>query len=752
MLELKNIKKSYKTNKLVQRTLKGINLKFYKNEFVAILGPSGSGKTTLLNIIGGLDRYDEGNLIINQKNTKEFKENDWDAYRNNCVGFIFQNYNLLNHISILANVEIGMTLSGLNAKQRRKKAIEALTKVGLQKHLHKKPNQLSGGQMQRVAIARAISNNPDIILADEPTGALDSKTSVQIMNLIKKISKNKLVIMVTHNSTLANDYANRIISMKDGKIINDTNDLKEETDNQKVIKLKKTSMKFFTALHLSFNNLKTKKGRTILTSFASSIGIIGIALILSLSNGFNKQISLYEKTTLSTLPIVISSNIQSNIIPTISDETSLEYPNFDYVIPSANENNDLQNNSINNNQVNYLKKINKNYISEISYTYQMNLNFLQKINGKVNISTLNYPETINSDFINKRYDVLAGKIPTSRDEVVLEVDSKNQVSKDYLEILGFKTSNNINFNDILNRKINLVLNQNYYQKISNYFVTNQNLDSLYENQNNIILNVVGIIRLKKDYPNVSNSKIYFSQKLFDYLLDLNKNSNIVKEQEKVDYNVISGEKYDLTTIEGQRLKENVLSFLGANLIPLTIQIYPQNFESKEFIIDYLDKYNNGKTKENMILYTDEARMMSTLSNNIIDSISIVLIAFSSISLIVSCIMISIIMYISVLERTKEIGILRSLGASKKDITRVFNAETFIIGITSGVIGIFLARLFIFPTNFILYSITKLENIAILNPFHSLLLILISVILTIISGFIPAKIASKKNLVEALRTE
>ena len=591
MLELKNIKKSYKTNKLVQRTLKGINLKFYKNEFVAILGPSGSGKTTLLNIIGGLDRYDEGNLIINQKNTKEFKENDWDAYRNNCVGFIFQNYNLLNHISILANVEIGMTLSGLNAKQRRKKAIEALTKVGLQKHLHKKPNQLSGGQMQRVAIARAISNNPDIILADEPTGALDSKTSVQIMNLIKKISKNKLVIMVTHNSTLANDYANRIISMKDGKIINDTNDLKEETDNQKVIKLKKTSMKFFTALHLSFNNLKTKKGRTILTSFASSIGIIGIALILSLSNGFNKQISLYEKTTLSTLPIVISSNIQSNIIPTISDETSLEYPNFDYVIPSANENNDLQNNSINNNQVNYLKKINKNYISEISYTYQMNLNFLQKINGKVNISTLNYPETINSDFINKRYDVLAGKIPTSRDEVVLEVDSKNQVSKDYLEILGFKTSNNINFNDILNRKINLVLNQNYYQKISNYFVTNQNLDSLYENQNNIILNVVGIIRLKKDYPNVSNSKIYFSQKLFDYLLDLNKNSNIVKEQEKVDYNVISGEKYDLTTIEGQRLKENVLSFLGANLIPLTIQIYPQNFESKEFIIDYLDKYN-----------------------------------------------------------------------------------------------------------------------------------------------------------------
>ena len=699
MLELKNIKKGYKTGNVMHNVLKGINLKFHKNEFVAILGPSGSGKTTLLNIIGGIDRYDEGNLIINQKSTKNFKEQDWDAYRNNCIGFIFQNYNLINHLDILANVEMTLTLSGL--KKRRKKAMELLNKVGLKKQIHQKPNQLSGGQMQRVAIARAIANNPDIILADEPTGALDSKTSIQIMDLIKKIAKDKLVIMVTHNPNLANQYANRIIEMKDGKIISDSNPSKEKENNQNIFQISKTSMKFWTALHLSFNNLKTKKGRTFLTSFASSIGIIGIALILSLSNGFDKQLAFFEQTTLSTLPIIISPNLQEDLISKISDETTSLYPDIDYIIPIKNDNN--THNQITKDYLTYLQKINKKYLAGINYTYQMGINVLQKTNGKVNTSIINYPQTIDDNLLKKRYDILAGKIPNAIDEVVLEVDTKNQINEDYLAILGYNSNKNLNFKDVLNRQITIALNEDYYQKENNYFIPNPNLTSLFENKNNITLKVVGIIRLKKEYPENSSSKIYYSNKLINYLSNTNQNSKIVKAQEKADYNVITGEKFDLSTIEGQKVKENILTFLGDDLIPYEIQLYPQNYESKEQIIKFLDKYNEGKGDEQKIFYTDEAKMMSSLSNNIIDAITIILIAFSSISLIVSCIMISIIMYISVLERSKEIGILRSLGASKKDITRVFNAESFIIGITSGLIGIFITWLLLFPINYILYS-------------------------------------------------
>ncbi len=748
MLELKNIKKGYKTGNVMHNVLKGINLKFHKNEFVAILGPSGSGKTTLLNIIGGIDRYDEGNLIINQKSTKNFKEQDWDAYRNNCIGFIFQNYNLINHLDILANVEMTLTLSGL--KKRRKKAIELLNKVGLKKQIHQKPNQLSGGQMQRVAIARAIANNPDIILADEPTGALDSKTSIQIMDLIKKIAKDKLVIMVTHNPNLANQYANRIIEMKDGKIISDSNPSKEKENNQNIFQIPKTSMKFWTALHLSFNNLKTKKGRTFLTSFASSIGIIGIALILSLSNGFDKQLSFFEQTTLSTLPIIISPNLQEDLIPKISDETTSLYPDIDYIIPIKNDNN--THNQITKDYLTYLQKINKKYLAGINYTYQMGINVLQKTNGKVNTSIINYPQTIDDNLLKKRYDILAGKIPNAIDEVVLEVDTKNQINEDYLAILGYNSNKNLNFKDILNRQITIALNEDYYQKENNYFIPNPNLTSLFENKNNITLKVVGIIRLKKEYPENSSSKIYYSNELINYLSNTNQNSKIVKAQEKADYNIITGEKFDLPTLDGQKVKENILTFLGDDLIPYEIQLYPQNYESKEQIIKFLDKYNEGKGDEQKIFYTDEAKMMSSLSNNIIDAITIILIAFSSISLIVSCIMISIIMYISVLERSKEIGILRSLGASKKDITRVFNAESFIIGITSGLIGIFITWLLLFPINYILYSLTELENIAVLNPIHSLILISISTIITLIGGFIPSKIASQKDPVKALKTE
>ncbi len=769
MLELKTIKKSYTTGTFTQHALKGVNLQFRKNEFVAILGPSGSGKTTLLNIIGGLDRYDEGDLVINNRSTKSFKDKDWDSYRNNCIGFIFQSYNLISHIDILSNVEMGMTLSGVNSKKRRKKALEVLNKVGLKDHAHKKPNQLSGGQMQRVAIARALANDPDIILADEPTGALDSKTSVQIMELIKEIAKDKLVIMVTHNPELAHEYATRVIEMKDGELMSDSDPVKEKEQNKQEYNIKKTSMNFKTALHLSLNNIRTKKGRTILTAFASSIGIIGISLILSLSNGFDKQIDSFEKNTLSALPIVISKqsmNLDEETMEKMqNDMTSSEetYSDKKYVIPSVTDVEQYTHiNQITNDYVDYIEKISSDDVSGINYVYGTGLNLLQKVDGKVkqiNTRELNFymfPHTLSENtpsVIKERFDILAGKEPEAKEEIVIEIDSKNRMSKDLLEALGFTTDDNISFEDILNSSIKLVYNDDYYQKTGNYFIPNNDLEKVYENKNNTTLKVVGIIRLKKDYPSMaSNPGIYYNNDLLNHIMEKNSTSKVVEAQKKASYSVISGENFDLNTKEGKEQKENMLAYLGDKSIPYVIQVYPRDFDSKTNILTYLDQYNEGKKEEEKIAYIDQADLMSSLSSNIMDAITIVLIAFSSISLIVSSIMIGIIMYISVLERTKEIGILRSLGARKKDIARVFNSETFIIGVSSGLIGILVAWLLLFPVNSLLKELTTLDNVAILNPVHALILITISVILTLIGGWIPAKLASKKDPVEALRTE
>jgi len=769
MLELKNIKKSYTTGTFTQHALKGINLQFRQNEFVAILGPSGSGKTTLLNIIGGLDRYDHGDLIINDRSTKEFKDSDWDAYRNNCIGFIFQSYNLINHIDILANIEMGMTLSGVGSKERRQKALEVLKKVGLKDHAHKKPNQLSGGQMQRVAIARALANDPDIILADEPTGALDSKTSVQIMELIKEIAKDKLVIMVTHNPDLAHEYATRVIEMKDGEMIQDSDPVNHQKESNNEYHIRKTSMNFKTALHLSLNNIRTKKGRTILTAFASSIGIIGIALILSLSNGFDQQIDLFEKNTLSALPIVISKqsmNLDEETMAKMQDEaTNSEesYPNIDYVIPYSIEEEDYTHiNKIQKDYVDYIENLSSEYASGINYMYATGLNLLQKVNDKVkqiNTSELNIymmPHTLDQNspsVIQERFDLLAGKEPENKNELVVEVDSKNRISKELLEVLGFSTDETISFDKILNSSVKLVYNDDYYQSMGNYFLPNTDLEKLYNNKNNETLKVVGIIRLKEEYPNVASSPgIYYTNDLLKEIISINSKSKVVEAQTKSSYNVLSGEKFELTTDEGKEVKENILAYLGSESIPYVIQVYPRDFESKEHIIEYLDAYNEGKKEEDKIAYIDQASLMSSLSSNIMDAITIVLVAFSSISLIVSSVMIGIIMYISVLERTKEIGILRSLGARKKDIARVFNSETFIIGVTSGLIGIFVAWLLLFPTNQLLKNLTSLDNVAVMNPIHALILITVSVILTLIGGWIPAKLASKKDPVEALRTE
>ena len=769
MLELKKINKSYQTGDFVQQALKNVSIEFKKNEFVAILGPSGSGKTTLLNIIGGLDRYDTGDLIINQKSTKDFKDRDWDAYRNNCIGFVFQSYNLIGHIDILQNVEMGMTLSGVSSKERKKRAIEVLTRVGLKDHLHKKPNQLSGGQMQRVAIARALANDPDIILADEPTGALDSKTSVQIMNLIQEIAKDKLVIMVTHNPELAHEYASRVIEMKDGEVVSDSRkgtSKKEETDPYTI---RKTSMSFLTALHLSLNNIRTKKGRTLLTAFASSIGIIGIALILSLSNGFDRQIGIFEQNTLSSLPIVVSRqsvDLTEETMNQLQDDMSsseADYPDIDYAIPTETMIDEYTHeNKITEEYVDYVEKLNPDSVAGISYTYALGLNLLQKVDDKVvllnsqDLGIQSMPHTLSDDaagYMDLHYDVLAGKFAEEKDEIVLVVDSKNQVSKDILEALGITSEDNISFDTILNSTIKLAYNDDYYVNYGNYYIPSNDLKSVYNSENNLTLKVVGIIRLKSDFPSyVASFGIMYTNDLLEDVILHNSTSKAVEAQKKANYNVLSGEMIDTSTVEGEETKDNLLAYLGDHSTPFAIFIYPNDFETKDEVTAYLDQYNDGLEEEDRIVYIDQANLMSSLSSSIMDAITIVLIAFSSISLIVSSIMIGIIMYISVLERTKEIGILRSLGARKKDISRVFNAETFIIGITSGLIGIFIAWLLLFPTNSILYNLTDLENVAVMNPLHAFILITVSVILTLIGGFIPAKLASKKDPVIALRTE
>ena len=776
MLELKNIKKSYKTGSFVQKALDDVSLQFRRNEFVSILGPSGSGKTTLLNIIGGLDHYDSGDLIINNKSTKNYKENDWNAYRNNCIGFIFQNYNLITHITILENVEMGMTLSGVSPKEKRRRAEEALEKVGLIEHAHKKPNQLSGGQMQRVAIARALANNPDIILADEPTGALDTKTSKQIMDLIKEISKDKLVIMVTHNKELAEKYSTRIVELKDGQLLKDSNPVKNEEKVNKEFIIKKTAMSFWTALKLSFNNIKTKKGRTALTAFASSIGIIGIALILALSNGFQTKIDEYEQDTLSQMPITINTqamNMNEETMQEIAknNEKHKEYTNKKIVYPKENElETMLHINKIDKQYIDYIESIDKDKLSAISYEYGTTLNVVTKksddtyamvptaTNYSMSTTSMTgimgwtlYPESIKGkSSLEKDYNVLAGSINQEKPGIVLAVNSRNELDKSTLEQLGIDTSKKISFDDILDKELKVIPNDIYYNEVNNYFIPSTDYKSMYENNESITIKIQAIIRGKEDKKQLTQSGIYYNKALVDEIITNNKNSKIVNKQKEVTYNVLTGQPFDKTA--STITKDNVLGILGAEVTPSIIYLYPQDFETKDYIVDYLDAYNKGKKDSDKVLYTDYAAMISSLSGSIMDAVTYVLIAFSSISLVVSCIMIAIITYISVLERTKEIGILRALGARKKDIKRVFNAETFLIGVFSGLLGIIIAELLTFPANEIIEKLSDLPNVAQLNPIHAIILVIISVTLTVIGGLIPASIASKKDPVEALRTE
>ncbi len=773
MLEIKHIKKSYKTGDFVQKALNDVSIQFRQNEFVAILGPSGSGKTTLLNVLGGLDHYDSGDLIINGKSTKNFKAADWDAYRNNSVGFIFQSYNLIGHISIQDNVEMALALSNVKKKERRKRAREALKSVGLLEHAHKRPNQLSGGQMQRVAIARSLVNNPDIILADEPTGALDSNTSKQIMDLIQKIASDKLVIMVTHNQDLAYQYATRVIEVKDGKVVSDSNPLTKEEQEEEQYKLKKTKMSFMEALYLSFNNIMTKKGRTLITAFASSIGIIGIALILSLSNGFDLQIDKFERGILSAMPIMISKqsmDLDEESLAQLTGEEQEKYPDKQTVIPKDNALESLvHQNKINDDYIDYIENIPSDLVYGVSYTKMTALNVLTEHDGKVSVADTQdisfsaLPKSLDENTPNAAmeayYDILAGTLPQKKEDIVLIVDASNRVNTEILQLLGFDTMDEIPFDEIIGKTIKVALNDDFYVKMGDYFVRNQDLQSVYDNS--ITLTVSGILRMKEDFPSyVSSASLCYTNELLDEVTAANNESEIVKAQQASDVNVLTGMPFSDSTSNpsssssaGMTMtKDTVLGYLGADQTPYMIYLFPKDFESKDELLEYLDAYNDDKEDDDKVIYMDQAELISSMSSSIMSAVTIVLIAFSSISLIVSSIMIGIITYISVLERTKEIGILRALGARKKDISRVFNAETFIIGITSGLIGIGIALILTIPTNQIIYNLTELENVAILNPLHALILILVSMTLTMIGGFIPARIAAKKDPVEALRTE
>lgn len=778
MLQLKEIKKYYKVGETTTKALDGVSVAFRKKEFVAILGPSGSGKTTMLNVIGGLDNYDSGDMVINGKSTKDFKDSDWDAYRNNSIGFVFQSYNLIGHLGIIENVELGMTLSGVSKDEKRKKAEESLRRVGLTDHMHKKPNQLSGGQMQRVAIARALANDPDILLCDEPTGALDTETSVQIMKLIEELSNEKLVIMVTHNPELAHEYADRIIEFSDGKIVSDSNPhIERPKDDQ--FNLRRTKMSFWTALKLSFNNIRTKKGRTFLTSFASSIGIIGIAIVLALSTGFQKQIDQTQSETMARFPITISKVTTSP--PSESDGLSsntAEYPDTKTVTAKISDEDRAQHtNNIDQEYVDYVTSIDPDLSNNIGFTRTTGINLLRDVDGKVqpvsfsnqnpDTESLSFSSAMSSmtgvgvssfptqlddqkdNFLESNYSLLSGSYPTSANDVVLIVDGNNNTNINALKNLGFdvKDGETLDFDKIVGTTFKLVNNDTYYTKLpTGNFIPNTDYQAMYEDASREV-KISGILRVKSSSTmNLLSPGIAYSDQLTTEIVNENKNSEIVQAQKDSDMNVLTTEKVD------DSAKQTLISYLGGDSLPSSIIIYPNNFGDKEEILNYLDEFNKGKSDEDKIIYSDLAGTMTELTGGLMDAITYVLIAFAGISLVTSMIMISIITYTSVIERTKEIGVLKALGARKKDITRVFDAETCILGISSGLLGVLIAWLATFPINSLLYNMTDLENVAQLNPVHALILIVVSTILTMLGGHIPARMAAKKDAAIALRAE
>lgn len=773
MLELKNLSKDYYVGETTIKALKNINLKFRKNEFVSILGPSGCGKTTMLNIIGGLDQYTDGDLLIDGKSTKQYKDSDWDAYRNTTIGFVFQNYNLISHLSVLENVEMALSLSGVSAKERKERSLEVLNKVGLEGQSNKKPNQLSGGQMQRVAIARALVNNPKILLADEPTGALDTKTSNQIMKLIKEISNDRLVIMVTHNSKIAEEYSDRIINLLDGEILSDSNPANGDVKLGGNLENKKTSMNFLTAIKSSFKNLLTKKGRTITTSIAGSIGILSIALVLAFSNGMTNYVSDLESDSLAGFPITISETVATDTFDNDDRDTILstgetedtEFPDGDIIYPyDSSESIVLHTNVFSDEVIDYIEEIDESLYNSISYTRAISLQLLtQNENGiydKVEVdnssessifgSTSAYEELPESQkFVESQYDLLEGNYPTDFDELVLVVDSSNQLDVDILDALGFDIEDEYSFTDFIGKEYKIAPNDVYYTQIESTFVANTNYQEMYNNEDSIPLEITGILRVNEDASSeVLSSGIGYTTMLTDYMLEDSMDSEIVKAQmENPETNVLTNTEFnDYVTYE------DVMKIIGGDSTPTGIQIYPVDFESKDAIKEYLDDYNVGLAEEDQIVYTDLAEVISTTISSLVSTITIILTAFAAISLVVSSIMIGIITYVSVIERTKEIGIMRSLGARKKDISRIFNAEALLTGLTSGIFGIVIYGILSVPLNIVLTSLIGVSGFAQLGVGYGLGLIVLSTLLTFIAGLIPSKIAANKDPVIALRTE
>lgn len=841
MLQLQHISKVYHTGDQEFHALKDISIRFRENEFVSILGQSGSGKTTLLNIIGGLDQYTSGDLLIQGKSTKQFKDRDWDSYRNHTIGFIFQSYNLIGHQTALSNVEIAMTLSGVSKAERKKRAIEVLERVGLKDHLYKKPSQMSGGQMQRIAIARALVNDPKVVLADEPTGALDSETSVQIMDLLKDIAKERLVIMVTHNPELAQKYSTRIVQVLDGNILSDSNPCEPTEETKQVdIQFTKTKMSFITALVLSFNNLLTKKGRTLLTAFAGSIGIIGIALILALSNGVSDYVKKVQEDTLVSLPLTISEQNQSNLLATSPDLSEKPYK----------DNHELGINTV---LTNLLKKqIGKNdlasfktYLEEhaskvesltkdIRYRYNLQpfIYASDTSNGSKSIlpstladevetanqtmkgylQNLNYWSELSSDssMLESKYDVLEGRFPQDKSELVLIVDENNQISDLLLYSLRIKDPSELNdtkkldelssqtyqYSDFIGKTFKAVVNTNRFVKENNLWLNKIDNASYMKTQieNGLQLKIVGVLRQKDGTSsgvNTPSGGIAYTSALIDYTSKYIQNSDIVKEQEaNQNLNVFTGKDFakdpkpfsseNLTEEEKiqlakmtpeeqaqyvQQYNDNSASTYEENLAkmgvinkskPAAIELYTSSFQQKQDLKEFINAYNTAKKEagedDKVLAYSDDIQSIMSSITTLVGVVTTVLVGFVAISLIVSSIMISIITYISVLERTKEIGILRAMGASKKDIRRIFTAETAIEGLISGVLGITITFLATFPINAIVAKMTNVGNVAQLPIEVALILIGISIVLTMLAGLIPSRIAAKKDPVESLRSE
>lgn len=867
MLKLQNVKKDYTMGDLKFEALKDVTIEFRKSEFVAVLGPSGCGKTTLLNIVGGLDRYNSGDLIINDKSTKEFTDKDWDNYRNHSVGFVFQSYNLIPHQTVLENVELALTLSGVSKDERRKRAIEVLTKVGLKDKLKNKPSQLSGGQMQRVAIARALVNDPEIILADEPTGALDTASSVQIMELLKLISKDKLIIMVTHNPDLAEKYSNRIVKLLDGVVVDDSNPYDEVYDsNEKQLlsisdddtltkrelnkKNKKKRMSFFTALSLSFKNLLTKKARTALVSFAGSIGIIGIALILAISSGFSAYIGQMQKDTLSSYPVQLTNsnyNIASLMQIFLSnDSDNVEHENDKvYTKQELTEMLNKFNASSSKSDLKSFKEyiegegkeeIEK-YTSAIQYIYGSNINAYYRSgeNGIINANETTvfadvigsypskHPEMAVSEDKKLRYGLLSymfgsgssyysnefwsemldnqellksqyelvgenSKWATQYNEIMIVLDKNNEISDYTLYGLGLLNQSELEqllddyicnrdtqpvestfeYDDLLNLEYKIILESDYFEKQADgtyvdirtlkdtdYETYQNKIEALYENKG-ITIKVAGLMREREEASAYSvSTPIAYNSSLTKYVIEQNNKSQIITNQlENPTVNVLTNTPFDTSDLSVNLT--TVLATLGYCDFssPEGIYLYPIDFEAKTNIANFITDYNNkciaNNEESKVITYSDTVgTMMSTIST-IISAITYVLIAFVGVSLVVSSIMIGVITYISVVERTKEIGVLRSVGASKRDVKRVFTAESFIIGLTSGFIGIIIALILTIPINLILQHYTGFVGLASLPVLGSLILIIISVLLTLIAGLVPAKIAAKKDPVVALR--